>query len=119
MNMRQLGEKVGYLTVKSFLKNVRWSCMGKKNIKKMLIIGGAIMALFFVFNSISDAKKYKVHEETTVVAGYVQEFGSSWYVDDILLQKTFKSGIRNPKAGDNIDLKLDSDGRVVNWKVKR
>ena len=93
--------------------------MNKVNAKKVLIISGAVIALFLAFNLMSDAKKYKVDEETTVVAGYVQEFGNSWYVDEILLQKSFKSGMWNPKTGDSINLKLDSEGRVVGWKVKR
>ena len=93
--------------------------MNKVNAKKVLIISGAIIALFLAFNLMSDEKKYKVHEKTTVVAGYVQEFGNSWYVDEILLQKSFKSGIWKPKTGDSINLKLDSEGRVVGWKVKR
>ena len=93
--------------------------MNKVNTKKVLIISGAVIALFLAFNLMSDAKKYKVDEETTVVAGYVQEFGNSWYVDEILLQKSFKSGMWNPKTGDSINLKLDSEGRVVGWKVKR
>jgi len=93
--------------------------VNKVNAKKVLIISGAVIALFLAFNLMSDAKKYKVDEETTVVAGYVQEFGNSWYVDEILLQKSFKSGMWNPKTGDSINLKLDSEGRVVGWKVKR
>lgn len=93
--------------------------MNKVNAKKVPIISGAVIALFLAFNLMSDAKKYKVDEETTVVAGYVQEFGNSWYVDEILLQKSFKSGMWNPKTGDSINLKLDSEGRVVGWKVKR
>ncbi len=88
--------------------------MNKAHSKKAIIISGAIIALVLAFNLMS-TKKYKVHEETTVVAGYVQEHGSSWYVDDILLQKTFKSGIWNPKTGDSIDLKLDEKDRVVGW----
>jgi len=93
--------------------------VNKVNAKKVPIISGAVIALFLAFNLMSDAKKYKVDEETTVVAGYVQEFGNSWYVDEILLQKSFKSGMWNPKTGDSINLKLDSEGRVVGWKVKR
>ena len=60
-----------------------------------------------------------MEEETTVVAEYVQEFGNSWYVDEILLQKSFKSGMWNPKTGDSINLKLDSEGRVVGWKKNK
>ena len=46
----------------------RGSNVNKVNAKKVLIISGAIIALFLAFNLMSDAKKYKVHEETTVVA---------------------------------------------------
>lgn len=60
----------------------------------------------------------KITEETTVVAKQVEEFGSSWYVDENRLAKSFNHGVWNPKTGDSIDLKLDSVGRVVAWKVK-
>lgn len=74
-----------------------------------------MIVLFIALNTINPG----VHEETTVVAKHVEKFDNSWYVDENRLDKTFKHGVWNPKTGDNIDLKLDSEGRVVSWKVKR
>lgn len=82
--------------------------------KKVFLAGALIIALFIAFNAI----KSEVHEETTVVAKHVEKFGSSWYVDENRLDKSFKQGISNPKSGDTIDLELDSEGRVIGWKVK-
>lgn len=93
--------------------------MEKSKPKNVLVIGGVILALFLVFNLLFDEKRYKVHEETTIVAGYVQKFGDSWYIDETHLQKTFKSGIWNPKTGDRINIKLDDKGRVIAWRVRK
>lgn len=83
--------------------------------KKILLIGGLIIALLITFNAI----RPDVYERTTVVAGRVQEIGNSWYVDEKHLDKAFKHGIWNPKTGRTIELKLDCKERVVEWKVKR
>lgn len=89
--------------------------MNKENVRKTLIVSGIILALCITFN----VKNSKMHEETTVVATLVEEFGSSWYVDENRLDKSFKHGVWNPETGDSIGLKLDSEGRVIAWKVKK
>lgn len=83
--------------------------------KKFLIVIGIMMTLFIALS----VKNSEVHEETTIEAKHVEEFGNSWYVDEIRLDKSFKNGIWNPKKSDMIDLKIDGEGRVIAWKVKR
>ena len=86
--------------------------------KKMLLLGGIIIALLIVLNlATNSAKKPKEYEITTTVAHKVEKFGSGWYVNDIFLDKAAKHGFFNPKIGDNIDLTVDSKERVVGWKI--
>jgi|GEM_PF-5593874 len=87
--------------------------------KKMLIVGGTIIALFIAFNLMSNVvNNPKVHGEKTIVAKKVIKQGSGWYVNDDFLDKSFKHGSRNPKVKDKIHLELDSKERIIGWKVQ-
>lgn len=52
-----------------------------------------------------------------IYARTVEKFGSGWYVNGIFLDKAAKHGLQNPEVGDNIDIMVDTAGRVVGWKV--
>lgn len=84
-------------------------------IKESIIVGGTIILL--VFNLYP--KDSAIQEKTNIEAKHVEKVGSVWYVDNIILDQSFKQGIWNPKGGDTIDLELNKDGWVVGWKVRK
>lgn len=87
----------------------------KMTIKERIIVGGTIILLAFNFYPRESA----VQEKTNIVAQHVEKVGNVWYVDNIILDQSFKQGIWNPKGGDRIDLELNKDGWVVGWKVRK
>lgn len=86
--------------------------------RKVLMVGGAILALVIVLNLASNIpNKPEVQKNTTIVAKKAEKLGNSWYVNDIMLDRSFKRGFSKPEVGDSIDLGLDDKGRVVDWKI--
>jgi hypothetical protein len=67
-------------------------------------------------NEISPYAIFSPDRCITVIS--IEAFGSGWYVNgNIFLDKAAKHGFFNPKVGDNVDIMVDSQNRVVGWKV--
>lgn len=85
--------------------------------RKAVITVGIIIVLTVVFNSSNTLNKPKVQESITITADSSQKLGSVWYVNDLILDPSFKRGFSNPKVGDSVDIGMDDKGIVVDWKV--
>lgn len=81
------------------------------------MIGGLMLALIIVVNVTNTLNKHKVQESTTIIVDKSVKQGSVWYVNDMILDLSFKRGFFNPQMGDNLEIGLDVEGRVVDWKV--
>lgn len=85
--------------------------------RKLLIIGGTMIALVIVLNLTNILNKPRVQESITITANSSEKIGSVWYVNDMILDPSFKRGFLNPRVGDSIDIGLDDEKIVIDWKV--
>lgn len=85
--------------------------------RKKLITVGTIIFLVIILNFTNVLNKHKVQENITVIADSSKKLGSVWYVNDLILDPSFKRGFENPKVGDSVDIGLNDEGIVIDWKV--
>lgn len=85
--------------------------------RRALIIVGTIITLVVMLNLTNILNKPKVQENITITAHSSEKLGSVWYVNDLILDPSFKRGLANPKVGDNVEIGLNEEGIVVDWGV--
>lgn len=78
---------------------------------------GLLIAFVIVINFSNIFYKTKVQETITITADSSEKLGSVWYVNDLILDPSFKRGFSNPRVGDNVDIGLNEEGIVIDWKV--